>query len=186
MSAASLKLLAAVGLGLSLTIGSTALAGQTTLTGSGGQSLTTQTTRQRTGNSLQFQRSTTYPSGKTANTTGNLTGDGQGGYSGTATHTNRQGIANPYEIEGQFSHSNGTYQHQGTRTGPNGRQVMVNGSGTYGNGQFSGDRTVAFPNGQTRSTQFSGQRTGPGAASGSLQVTGRNGQVRSGTFQHSR
>jgi hypothetical protein len=173
-------------LGLGIGFGSVAVAGETVVTGANGNSATVETTRQRLDNGWTMNRNTTFPNGSTSQTTGTFTGDGNGGYAGSATRTNRQGQSNTYQLEGQRSVGNGIYQNNAIVTGPAGRQTTVNSNGTYGNGQFSGDRTVTFPDSKTRTTQIQGQRTGQGTYNGSVNVTGRNGRTRNGSFQRTR
>jgi len=172
--------------GFSLMFSPLVLAGQTTVTGPNGRSTTTQTQRQKTETGGTTQRNTTYPDGSNSATSGSWNNNGNGSYSGTVDHTNRQGNTNQYQVEGQVNRGNGSYNNNATVTGPNGQQSTVNTNATYGNGQVNADRAVTYPSGKTRNTQVEGQRTGQGSYTGTVNTTGRNGKTRSGSFQHNR
>lgn len=186
MNLRTLSAVALAGLSFSLAFGSVAIASEVILTGPNGQQTTTQTNRTRQGNTVNVNRTTTLPGGKITNSTGTYTGNGNGTYTGTVDRTNRQGETNIYQVNGQRSSGTGTRQNSGTVTGPNGGESTFNRTGACVNGQCTGNRSVTYPNGQTRNVNMSGTRTAPGTGSGTLNVTGRNGKTRTGTFQRTR
>lgn len=173
-------------IGLSLACSPIAHAGEVIYAGPNGGTIKSTVNRQRTGDGYNIQRNTTYPNGKTSASNGEFITDGNGGYSGFIERTNRQGETRLYQIEGQREKGNGSYSNNATITGPNGQQTTVNGSGTYANGQFSGQRDVIYPSGKMRSVAIEGQKTAPGSYSGTRRVTGVNGKTRGGRFQYNR
>ncbi len=173
-------------LGFSLAFGSVAAASEVVITGPNGQQTVTQTDRTRQGNTVNVNRTTTLPNGKTTTSTGTYTENGSGTYTGTVDRTNRQGETNMYQVNGQRSRENGTRQNSGTIVGPDGGQSTFNRTGSCVNGQCTGNSTFTYPNGQTRNGNMTGTRTAPGTGSGTLNVTGRNGQTRTRTFQRTR
>jgi len=181
------KVVILAGLGFGLGLSSATQASEVVYTGKNGRSVTSEVVRDRTETGTTIQRTTTLPSGKTSRSTGTFskTTD-NGGYSGTVTHTNRNGSTTDYQIQGQRSISNGSYQNSGTVTGFQGQQATYETTGTYGNGKISGDRTVTYPSGKTRSMELEGQRTGRGSYSGNVSHTGRTGKTRTSSFQRSR
>jgi hypothetical protein len=171
---------------MGLCFGVSAWAGTTTITGENGKSGTVETNRTKDGNTVNIDRTTTFPAGKTSTSTGSFTGTGNGNYTGNVDRTNRQGETNGYEISGQRNRNNGTVTNSGTITNENGKQATFDRSGTCNSGSCTGYRSVTYPGGKTRNTTLSGQRTGKGEFSGTANVTGRNGRTRSGTFVRSR
>jgi antitoxin component YwqK of YwqJK toxin-antitoxin module len=118
-------LIAIATLGFGVAFSPLAQAGETVFTGPNGRATTVNTERQRTENGATFQRTTTYPNGQTSSASGGYTRTGNGGY--------ERGVV---------------------YTGPNGKQTSVNGTGTYQNGVLNGNRTVVYPNGQSRTSTF--------------------------------
>lgn len=171
-----------------LAIATPGMAQETTIIGPKGGETTTQVEREQTEDGITTERTTTLPNGDTTTTTGTISGDGEGGYTGTATRTNRQGETNTYEAEGQFNRTEGGYTNTGTVTGPNGEQATYDNTGTAagdGSGGYTRDRTVTYPDGRTRQVDIEGTRSSEGR-SGTATVTGRGGRTRSGGFQRNR
>jgi hypothetical protein len=121
--------LTAATLGFCVMLAPAAFAGQATYTGPNGRSTVVNTTRQKTDNGFTTDRTTTYPNGKTSSSTGNFVRTGDN-----------------------------SYQRDRVYTGPNGNQTTVNGSGAYQNGVASGQRTVTYPNGQSRTGSYQYKR----------------------------
>jgi hypothetical protein len=169
-------------LGLSISFASTASAGLLTITGANGKITTVQSDRTRSNGTINSSRTVTYPNGTTSSSTGVRTIDSNGNYTGTVDRTNRQGTTNNYQINGQYTKNNGSVTNTGTLTGANGQQSTYNRTGTCVSGQCTGNSVFTYPNGQTRTTNVTGQRTGQGQFTGTGTVTGRNGKTRSGSF----
>jgi hypothetical protein len=121
--------LAAASLGFCMMMTSAAFAGQATYTGPNGRSTIVDTTRQKTNNGSTFDRTTTYPNGQTSSSTGSFVRTGEN-----------------------------SYERNRVYTGPKGNQTTVNGSGSFQNGVVSGDRTVTYPNGQSRTGSYQYKR----------------------------
>jgi hypothetical protein len=172
---------------LSMAIGGNlAQAGETTITGRNGRTGMINTNVNRRNQSLDFDRTTTYPNGKTSNSIGTFTGDRNGNYTGDVTHTGVRGNSRNYFVEGKRTRNNSTVTNQATITGPNDNQSTFNSTRTCGNGSCTGDRLLTYPDGKTRQTNYNGQRVAPGEYSGNVNVTGRNGRIRSGNFYYKR
>ncbi|AFY71424.1 hypothetical protein Pse7367_3176 [Thalassoporum mexicanum PCC 7367] len=177
--------LAAVGLSLSLG-GNIAQAGETTIRGRNGRTGTINTNVNRQNNRLNYDRQITYPNGRNANSTGEFIGDRNGNYKGNVTRTNVNGKSNNYFVEGTRTRTNGTRTNDAVITGPNQNQATFNSSSTCNSGSCTGNRSLTYPNGKTRTTTLTGERVAPGEYSGDVNVTGRNGRTRSGEFYHRR
>jgi hypothetical protein len=177
-------------LALGLLLSTPAWAGETTrtFTGQNGKTTTstTSTTRDPENNTLNRATITTYPNGQTSSTNSNYRYNGSGSYSGDVTHTNRNGETGNYKVEGQRTRTNGTVTNTGTITGANGNQGTYSNNRTCASGECTFNRSATNANGQTRQVNGDATRTGKGSYSGNATVTGRNGNVRSGTFTRSR
>ncbi|MBF2098003.1 MAG: hypothetical protein IGQ88_06465 [Gloeomargaritaceae cyanobacterium C42_A2020_066] len=116
--------------------------------------------------------------GRTTFSTGTWTTNGQGGYTGTSTVTGPQGISRDYQVEGQFSRdpAGRSWRNTATVTRSQGQTRTYSRATDCGNGQCTRVRTGST--GATRTTTATGTRQ-----SGSLSVTGRQGQTRAGTYQ---
>lgn len=173
-------------LGLGLFPMSAVQAGDVIIRGRGGRLTQTETNRQKTEDGLLIERTTTLPKGQTRTSSGTFNGTGDGNYNGSVTRTTRQGETYNYQVDGQRSRGDGSYQNSATITGPGGKQTTVNTNGSYGNRRLSGDRAVTYPSGQTRTVEVNGLRRGRGRYTGTINVTGRDGQTRTGRFWRTR
>jgi hypothetical protein len=112
-------------LGFCLLLAPAALAGQASFTGAGGRTTHVNTAVQKTETGYNRQRTTTYPNGQTGSAESNFSRTGNGGYNRSKTYT-----------------------------GVNGNQTTVQGSGSYQPGSVSGDRTITYPSGQSRTGSY--------------------------------
>ena len=127
-----------------------------------------------------------FSNGKTSNTNGSHTytknGNGNSTYSGDVTRTNRNGETNNYKVDGQRTRIDGTVTKSGTVTGANGNQGTYNNTRTCNSGECTFNRNTTYPNGKTRKVNGTATLTDKGNYSGNATVTGRNGNMRSGSF----
>ena len=161
-----------------------------TFTGANGKTTTSTSTINRNPENKSGDRSTitTYPNGKTTstNSTYKYNNNGNSTYNGTVTRTNRKGETNNYSVDGQRTRTDSTVTKSGTVTGANGNQGTYNNNRTCNSGECTFNRNSTYPNGKTREVNGTATRTGKGSYSGNATVTGRNGNVRSGSFTRTR
>ena len=76
------------------------------------------------------------------------------------------------------------WQRQGTTTGPRGKTVHSEGTGSCGNGRCEWSRQTEGPRGNNATTSGTATRTAPGELSRSATTSGSGGQTvkREGTF----
>jgi hypothetical protein len=159
-----------------------------TFTGENGKTTTSNTTinRNRENKSGDRFTTTTYPNGKTTSTNSTYThthnGKGNSNYTGTVTHTNRNGETHNHSVNGQRNRTDGTVTKSGTVTGANGNQGTYNNTRTCNSGECTFNRNTTYPNGKTRKVNGTATLTDKGNYSGNATVTGRNGNMRSGSF----
>jgi hypothetical protein len=173
-------------LGVSLISTSAVFAGEVTITGQNGKTTTVDTNTTKNGNTLTRDRTVTYPNGQTRSSTGTYTLDGNGGYDGAVTRTNRNGQTSTVQVDGQRTRTGSTVTNTGTVTGVNGKQTTYNHTGSCTGGNCTGSTTTTFSDGKTRTRTTTGTRDGNGGYAGTTTVTGRNGNTHTGTFQRSR
>lgn len=100
-----------------------------TVTGPNGRTTVVETfNRQGTANGSTVQRAVTLPSGRVYNQSVDVRRTGNGGY-----------------------------ERNVIWTGPQGKQTTVQGVGTFQNGVINGNRTVTYPNGQSRTSTYQSQ-----------------------------
>ena len=83
-----------------------------------------------------------------------------GQWSRSTTRTGPRG--KQVNVDSSGSRGNGQFSKNKTVTGPNGKSATVDTTGTYGNGQFSKDKTITGPNGRTATVDTTGTRQRPG------------------------
>ena len=93
---------------------------------------------------------------------------------------------NNYSADGQRTRTGGTVTKSGTVTGANGNQGTYNNTRTCNGGECSFNLNTTYPDGKIREVNGTATRTGKGSYSGNVTVTGRNGNMRSGSFTRTR
>ena len=178
----NLGLLVLASFGCSLALSQVSLAKTVTITGDNGRSVTTQQNVTRDGNTIDINRTTTLPNGQTVNNSDSFTRNGNNGYTETVSHTNHQGETKTYELTNQHSYSDGTFQNSYTLTGPNGKQSSISNTVSCDRGQCTRQEQYAYPNGQTRTVDYTSQRVGRRGWTGTETITGRNGRQHTFNF----
>ncbi len=139
---------------LILLLNEPALAQRTTLLTTPRQTLTIESQAERTGQTVEWQRSVTTEAGEAFHYSTEATFDGNGGVSGEIT-----GERTSATFTGTGQREDNTITRQRSVETEQGRQYQINSEiELSGTGSFSGSRTRQNSQGQQRQVDFSGSR----------------------------